>query len=117
MFKAPRKTRFPPLRTILENIPRSNAEIAKFLEIAPRTLNKYRKKDQAPRLVMLALFWETVWGQSAVNADAVNQGQLYFQENHMLKRQNLKLMAQIEKLEAALAEVDKAGNAPFFEIR
>ncbi|WP_313605824.1 hypothetical protein [Comamonas jiangduensis] len=102
---------------MLDNIASSDTEIAKFLEITPQTLRKYRQKGQAPRLVMLALFWETVWGQSAANCDAVNWGRLQFQENAMLKRQNAKLKKQMAELEKALASVDQAANSPVFEIR
>lgn len=102
---------------MLDNIASNDAEIAKFLEISPQTLRKYRQKGQAPRLVMLALFWETVWGQSAANCDAVNWGRLQFQENAMLKRQNAKLKKQMLELEKALASVDQAANSPVFEIR
>lgn len=117
MFRAPQKAQFPHLITMLDNIASSDAEIAKFLEITPQTLRKYRLKGQAPRLVMLALFWETVWGQSAANCDAVNWGRLQFQENAMLKRQNAKLKRQMLELEKALASVDQAANSPVFEIR
>lgn len=101
---------------MLDNITSSDAEIAKFLEITPQTLRKYRQKGQAPRLVMLALFWETIWGQSAANCEAVNWGRLQFQENQMLKRKNAKLQVQVLQLEKALAEVDQAANSPIFEV-
>lgn len=117
MFRAPQKAQFPHLLTMLDNIASTDAEIAKFLEITPQTLRKYRQKGQAPRLVMLALFWETVWGQSAANCDAVNWGRLQFQENAMLKRQNAKLKKQLLEMEKALASVDQAANSPVFEIR
>jgi hypothetical protein len=76
---------------MLDNIGRNDADLAKFLDISPRTLGSYRSKGQAPRVVMLALFWESTWGQSAANCDAVNWGRLQFQENAMLKRQIAKL--------------------------
>lgn len=102
---------------MLDNLPSNDAEIAKFLEISPQTLRKYRLKGQAPRMVMLALFWETVWGQSAANADAMNWGRLQFQENAMLKRQNAKLKGQVLQLEKALSGVDRAANSPVFDVR
>lgn len=116
MFRAPRPAQFPHLHTMLDNIGRKDAEIAKFLDISPRTLTQYRKKGQAPRSVMLALFWETAWGQSAANCDAVNWGRLQFQENQILKRQKTKLQQQVLELEKALTEVDQAANSPIFEV-
>ncbi len=102
---------------MLDNIGRNDADLAKFLDISPRTLGNYRSKGQAPRVVMLALFWESAWGQSAANCDAVNWGRLQFQENAMLKRQIAKLQRQILELEKAVAEVDKAANSPIFDVR
>ena len=102
---------------MLDNIASSDAEIAKFLEITPQTLRKYRKKGQAPRLVMLALFWKTVWGQSAANCDAVNWGRLQYQENVMLKRKVERLERKLAELEQAFTEIDRAANSPIFEIR
>ena len=102
---------------MLDKIGRNDADLAKFLDISPRTLGNYRSKGQAPRVVMLALFWESTWGQSAANCDAVNWGRLQFQENAMLKRQIAKQQRQILELEKALAEVDKAANSPIFDVR
>ena len=102
---------------MLDNIGRNDADLAKFLDISPRTLGNYRSKGQAPRVVMLALFWESTWGQSAANCDAVNWGRLQFQENAMLKRQIAKQQRQILELEKALAEVDKTANSPIFDVR
>ena len=117
MFRAPRPAQLPHLHSLLDNIGRNDADLAKFLYISPRTLGSYRSKGQAPRVVMLSLFWESTWGQSAANCDAVNWGRLQFQENAMLKRQIAKLQRQILELEKALAEVDKAANSPIFDVR
>ena len=106
----------PHLLTLLDNIGRSDADLAKLLDISPSTIQKYRRKGQAPRVVMLALFWESTWGQSTANCDAVNWGRLQFQENVMLKRKLASLQRKIERLEKALAESDQAANSPFFEV-
>ena len=118
MFRAPQKAQFPHLLTMLDNIASTDAEIAKFLEITPQTLRKYRQKGQAPRSVMLALFWETVWGQSAANCHAVNNARLNFTKNVMLQRQIQQMQKQIDRLQT---ELDKsatgAANSPVFEVR
>lgn len=116
MFRAPSSAQLPHLLTLLDNIGRSDADLAKLLDISPSTIQKYLRKGQAPRVVMLALFWESTWGQSAANCDAVNWGRLQFQENVMLKRKLASLQRKIERLEAALAENDQAANSPFFEV-
>lgn len=102
---------------MLDNIGRNDTDLAKFLNISPRALGSYRSKGQAPRVVMLVLFWESTWGQLAANCDAVNWGRLQFQENAMLKRQIAKQQRQILELEKALAEVDKTANSPIFDVR
>ena len=117
MFRAPSSAQLPHLLTLLDNIGRSDADLAKLLDISPSTIQKYRRKGQAPRVVMLALFWESAWGRSAANCDAVNWGRLQFQENVMLKRKLASLQRKIERLEKALAESDQAANSPFFEVR
>lgn len=103
---------------MLDNIGRSDADLAKFLNISTSTLRQYRKKGQAPRVVMLALFWETVWGQSAVNCHAVNNARLHFTKNVMLQRQIQQMQKQIDRLQT---ELDKsstgAANSPVFEVR
>ena len=116
MFRAPRPAQLPHLHSLLDNIGRNDADLAKFLNISPSTIQKYRRKGQAPRVVMLALFWESTWGQSTANCDAVNWGRLQFQENVMLKRKLASLQRKIERLEKALAESDQAANSPFFEV-
>lgn len=118
MFQAPRPAQIPHLQTMLDNIGRNDADLAKFLNISASTLRKYRLKGQAPRSVMLALFWETVWGQSAANCHAVNNARLNFTKNVMLQRQILQMQKQIDRLQA---ELDKsatgAANSPVFEAR
>ena len=118
MFRAPRPAQLPHLHSLLDNIGRNDADLAKFLYISPRTLGSYRSKGQAPRVVMLALFWETVWGQSAANCHAVNNARLNFTKNVMLQRQIQQMQKQIDRLQT---ELDKsatgAANSPVFEVR
>ena len=35
-------------------------------------MRRWLKADQAPRAALLALFWETRWGRSAIDADREN---------------------------------------------
>lgn len=66
---------------------------------------------------MLALYWETDWGRSAVACDAVNWGRMLHMQNMALQSQVKTLKQRIAKLEKALADVDKAANMPFYETR
>ena len=116
MLKAPVPAKLPHLHSLLANIRAPDHKIASLLGVYPNSVKRWRKLVQAPRPVMLALFWESTWGQSAANCDAVNWGRLQFQENVMLKRKLASLQRKIERLEAALAENDQAANSPFFEV-
>jgi hypothetical protein len=52
-------------------------QIAKHLGVSTRTVKRWRSKDHAPRAVMLALFWQTRWGVSAINCAAENDARMY----------------------------------------
>ena len=112
MFKAPRKAHLPHLLTMLENIQKTDAEIAKYLEITPETLRKYRAKGQAPRMVMLALFWETFWGQEAVNCDAMNFGRLMRSGSACLNNSTLLLSEILGAMPSAFEQTVKLQSTP-----
>lgn len=48
------------------------ARIAAALGISWRSVYRYHKTGQAPRPILLALFWLTRWGQSQLDAEMVN---------------------------------------------
>lgn len=48
-------------------------ELARWLGLSERTIWNYHRSGQAPRSVMLALFWLTPWGDSALNTDRENE--------------------------------------------
>ncbi len=57
-------------------------------------------KDEAPRAAALALFWETRWGLSALDAQAVNLVRTHIGLNNALRRENAALLRRIQRLEA-----------------
>lgn len=57
---------------MLDDIPATTEQIARLLDLKPATIERYRREGQAPRPVMLALFWETKWGRATADCDAVN---------------------------------------------
>ena len=75
-MKAPVPAKLPHLHTILDNLGLPDKQVARFLDVSPSTVKRWRIAGQAPRPVMLALFWETDWGRSAVACDAVNWGRM-----------------------------------------
>jgi len=58
------------LQYILDDLRYSDAKLASLLDLKPSTIKKYRREGQAPLAVHLALFWESRWGISTVDAVA-----------------------------------------------
>jgi predicted DNA-binding transcriptional regulator AlpA len=52
-------------------------DVAKALGYSERTVRAWLRSDDAPRAVMLAVFWLTRWGMSSVDAEAYNLIQLH----------------------------------------
>ena len=66
---------------------------------------------------MLALFWESTWGRMTADTVAFNHAAAHAALAESLKRQNKRLMEQIEKLESELAQTEgHAANAPIFRV-
>lgn len=117
MFRAPSQAGLPPLSYLLADIPATTGEIARHLGIPFDQMASYHAMDQAPRIVMLALFWESRWGRSAADCEAVNWAAHSHREAQTLKRENAALRRQIESLELQLSEgTGTAANAPFYAI-
>lgn len=115
MFRAPRGT--PPLRFMLADLPATPAQVAHHLAITPRTMQRYLAADQAPRAVMLALFWETRWGRSAADTEAANWAALHYRRAMILERENAALLRQIGLLEAERSQVEHlAANGPAWRV-
>jgi hypothetical protein len=98
--KAPKQ--LPPLGLMLGDLIGSKTpeSIGKHLGVSPSTVRRWLSKSEAPRAAMLALFWETQWGQSIIDCDAVNQVRMQEGLNRALKNENASLRARIARLEA-----------------
>lgn len=99
---------------MLADLPATRHQVARHLGISTVTLNRYLKANQAPRPIMLALFWETRWGRSAADTEAANWGALYFRQAKGLERENAALRRQMDLLERELASAPGAANSPFY---
>lgn len=86
--------------------------LADHLGVSSLTVRRWRAKDCAPRAAMLALFWETRWGLSALDAQAVNLVRSHVGLNNALRRENAALERRIAYLES-IGHFDSA-NAPTF---
>lgn len=117
MFKSPTAAKLPPFSILYHDLPASPAQIARHLGLSPATVAKYLRTDNAPRAVMLALFWESRWGRSAADCEAANFGMVHYQHSQALRAQNAALLAHIAQLEAELGnQVGAAANGPIFRI-
>ena len=115
MFRSPSLAGLPSFSVMLSDLSANHDQIARHLGLSLKTLNRYIKAEQAPRAVMLAVFWETRWGRSVADTEAANYGAIYFRQAKGLERLNAKLLKQIEVLEQELTNGSYgAANTPFF---
>lgn len=116
LFRAPRSANLPHILTMLNSIG-SDSAVAKHLGLTLGTVKKYRKQGQAPRTVMLSLFWETPWGISAIDSQVQNEARLSYTSALVLRRENEALRSQIAALESLLAEgKGHAANEHFYRV-
>jgi predicted DNA-binding transcriptional regulator AlpA len=104
----------PVWQTILDDLAHPPArEVARVLGISVRTVYRYNGTGSAPRVVLLALFWLTRWGRSAVHTQATNDALMACGLVAGLNR-------RIAELERQLAHVQSIGaygsqNAPILD--
>lgn len=114
MFRAPRPAGLPSFSTMLQDLQATPEQLARHLDLSRRQLQRYQAADAAPRVVMLAMFWETRWGRSAADCEAANWAALHFRRAEIAERQIVALRRQLDQLEAALATGDRAANSPIW---
>lgn len=104
----------PPLSVLVGDLhgPRTPEAIGHHLGVSALTVRRWIAKDDAPRAAALALFWETRWGLSALDAQAVNLVRSHVGLNNALRRANAALQRRVEMLEA-LGGFGSA-NSPMF---
>lgn len=114
MFRAPSQAGLPPFSVLLADLPAHPAQVARHLGLSPACLARYAAQEQAPRPVMLAMFWESRWGRSAADVDASNTAAAQFQRAEALARENAALRRYVARLEADLSAApgQRAANAP-----
>lgn len=109
MFRAPRQ--LPPLEALIADIGQpAPAVIAQALGVTERTVYGWLSKGAAPRPAALALFWETSWGRSVVDAQAVNGERVARGLLGALERETATLRARVAYLERV--GTFGAANAP-----
>lgn len=116
MPRAPSQAGLPPFLFMLHDYPWGADHLARHLGISSRTMARYVATQQAPRAVMLAMYWESRWGRSAADAEAGTAAQVHRQHAQSLERENAALKRRIEVLEAELVRSDPvAANLPYFK--
>lgn len=106
-------SQLPPLSMMVDDLlgDRSPESVGRFLGVSALTVRRWLKSDQAPRAALLALFWETRWGRSAIDADRENLVRTTMGLNSALRNENAALKRRIARLEALSYG---AANAPSF---
>lgn len=54
-----------------------DAKLARVLGVSRRTLARYRARDDAPRAVLVAMYWASRWGFAELNLHLHNEAVMY----------------------------------------
>ncbi len=112
----------PYWQTILDDLGRPPVRrVARVLGVSERSVYRYHQAGHAPRVVMLALFWLTRWGRSAVHTQATNDAVMAVALVRGLNDRIAQLAGQVEHLQrvghfasanAPLVESGDRGGTP-----
>ncbi|CDN87480.1 hypothetical protein [Hydrogenophaga intermedia] len=115
MFRAPSAAGLPPFAWLLHDQQAARPHVARHLGLSTRTLARYEATQQAPRAVMLALYWESRWGRSAADAEAATAADVHRGHAQALANENAALRRRIAVLERELTQAQpEAANLPFW---
>jgi hypothetical protein len=88
----------PPLDVLLHDIHRPTpAALAQAMGVTESTAKRWIANNEAPKPVLLALFWLTRWGMQWTDADLYNEAQLHFSMNRCQARQILDLKGKLRR--------------------
>jgi hypothetical protein len=111
LHMAPRS--LPSFNQILPHLGNPHASrLAEYLGVSERTIYHWKRTDNAPRTVRLALFWESSYGQKTIDTSMFNAMQAHKLLSESLNREIKNLRARVHYLEKN-GTFDSA-NAPFF---
>lgn len=110
-----RANHLPSLSQLLSGLPSQEpADLCRHLDITPQTVRRWKQSGTAPRMAMLAMYYETPWGHSLINSTAQN-GEMYARlEVQGLTKENAMLRARIDRLEKT--GFFGAANAPVMAV-
>jgi hypothetical protein len=69
----------PGFNDMLRDLETPDAKVARALGISVRTLARYKARDDAPRAVLIAMYWATRWGREDLNTTLQNEASMYAQ--------------------------------------
>ncbi len=94
----------PEWLTCVQDVGSPNApSLAKHLGVTERTVYNWQLANNAPRAAHLALFWDTRWGRSAIDAKATNDARMYYGLAQSLRARVELLEAQSRRFEGFTA--------------
>lgn len=89
----------PALDVMLCDIGNPTApQVAHALGVSERTVRRWLREDAAPRPAMLALFWITRWGLSAIDCEAFNTASMHRGLAAALKDEIGRLQTRLDRL-------------------
>lgn len=110
MFRAPSPAHLPPFDLMCQDLGLPPAKIARYLGVTERTLRRWQHRG-APRAAHLALYWESRFGMSALEAERGNLIAHYHALAASLQRELHQAWRMIASMEAERS--DPAANSPF----
>lgn len=101
----------PALSALLEDLGNPKPEaLARAMGVSVSSVNRWRAADDAPRPVLMALFWLTSYGFNAIDCEAHNARQLAVAQADVLKRENAALRRELARL-LAIGDFGAANDA------
>jgi hypothetical protein len=109
---------FPSLSAMLDDLGRPKpAALARALRVSASTVRRWIADDAAPHSVMVAIFWITRWGISAIDAEAYNSATMHAGLAVQLKLDLAESHRQVARLVELLDQAkhfDQAANCPIY---
>ncbi|MDN3923324.1 hypothetical protein [Roseateles violae] len=100
--RLPSPVQCPPLSQLLSDLcdptPR---QLARALGVSAGTVSRWIRQDDAPRPVLLALFWLTRWGVSRIDAEAHNSAAMHAAIAASLRTEAERLRRELARVVAA----------------
>lgn len=118
MISAPKNVRGPNLFRMFVHELGGPRKVAKFLDVTERTVWRWLAEESAPKMAVLALYWETSYGKSLIDTDQVNEIRLLYQYVNLLQSQFTRakdIVTGLRKLHAGSSNEAVFDELPSFE--